>query len=118
MDFSPRSTFMLFCLPARIALALIAYYIYRSNNSTLTKPYGILLGIISLSFFYLYFFNKRMNAPEAGTQGTWWSTYRVLHGLMYLAAAIYLLQGKIEYAWIPLAVDVVLALFISIKHYS
>ena len=119
MKYSPRTLFMFLCLPFRIILAVIGYYIYRNKNlQYLSKPFGVILGLISVSFFVLYFTNGRMNAPEAGPQGTWWAPFRIIHGFMYLIAGIYALRGQLEYTWIPLAIDVLIGLSLSMWHYS
>ena len=55
---------------------------------------------------YLYFIKGRMNAPEGGGT-TWWANYRLIHGLLYICASIYLLQEE-RLAWIPLTMDVLL----------
>jgi hypothetical protein len=56
-------------------------------------------------------------AFEAGGK-TWWAELRLIHGLMYLAAAIYALQLK-DVASIPLTIDVIFGLTVFLnKHYK
>jgi xanthine/uracil permease len=74
--------------------------------------HGVLLLAISLSFLWLYFTNGRMNAPEAGGF-TWWSKYRLIHGMLYLTAAIYAFQ-KNNLAYIPLLIDVILGFILAL----
>jgi hypothetical protein len=64
---------------------------------------GLVLLFQALGFLYLYFTNTRLDAPEAGGH-TWWASLRLLHGMLYLCAAIYASQGK--QAWVPLLIDV------------
>lgn len=98
--------FLALCIPFRIILTIIPLYI----NDSMLPYYGVLLLGLSFSFLILYFNNLRMNAFEGGGK-TWWANYRLLHGLLYLAAAIYAFQKK-KLAWVPLAMDVLLGLTI------
>ena len=104
--------FLFLCIPARILLAWGSqivpdeYLVY----------YGILLGLIGLSFLYLFITNSRLSAPEAGGK-TWWSQFRILIGFFYITAAVYAFQGKRNLIWIPLAIDIVFGLIIfGIQH--
>jgi hypothetical protein len=97
--------FLFGCIPVRIFLAYL---------STIIKPdllpyFGIILGIMSFGFLWLYFTNGRLSAPEAGGV-TWWAHLRLIHGLLYLAASIYSFQ-KSSLVWIPLTIDVIFGLF-------
>jgi len=103
--------FLFACIPARL---LIAWYSTKVPNLTL---YGVVLLAVALSFLYLYFTNGRLQAPEAGG-ATWWSSYRLIIGLLYLAAAVYALQGKRSLVKYPLLIDVAFGLVIFLmKHY-
>ena len=103
--------FLLACIPARIILASIPCYI----NKKYLRCYGLVLLVLSLGFLYLYFNNLRLNAPEGGGK-TWWSQYRLIHGLLYLSAAIYAIQEK-RTAWVPLTIDVAFGLGLFIQHH-
>ena len=104
--------FLLLCIPARIGIALVSQYI----PDKYLKVYGTLLLLIGLSFIYLFFTNKRTISPEAGGK-TWWANFRIIIGLLYIAAAIYSFQGKRNLIWIPLAMDIVFGIIIfAIKH--
>lgn len=105
--------FLLLCIPARILLLLISQWL----PSEYLKWYGLVLLTISIGFLYLYFNNLRLNAPEANGN-TWWADYRLIIGLLYLGSAIYSFQGKKILIMIPLAIDIILGLFLFIKkHY-
>lgn len=92
--------FLFGCIPARLALCLLAYNLNKKN-----LPYlGILLALIGISFLYLFFTKSRMNAPEANGE-TWWANYRLIHGMLYITASIYALRGE-NITWIPLLIDV------------
>ena len=106
------SLFILFCIPLRFILSIIPLYLKKQY----LFYYGILLGIIGFSFLYLYFFNARLKAPEAGGN-TWWAKFRIIHGLLYICASIYCFQGK-KIASIPLFLDTFLGFLLFInKHF-
>ena len=100
--------FLLGCIPVRIIIALLPLYIKTEWLSYYSLP----LFAIAFSFLFLYFFNMRQNAFEAGGI-TWWANYRIIHGLLYLIAAIYAFN-KNRSAWIPLALDVIIGLSLFI----
>tara|TARA_B100001287_G_scaffold232937_1_gene204180 strand:+ start:1816 stop:2184 length:369 start_codon:yes stop_codon:yes gene_type:complete len=100
--------FLIGCIGLRLILAVLPLYLSKK-----WLPYfGIIILIIALSFIYLYFTNGRLKAPEGGGN-TWWSKFRLIHGLLYLTAAIYLVQ-KERLASIPLFIDVILGLILFI----
>ena len=53
--------------------------------------------------------NGRLNAPEGGGV-TWWKNLRLLHGSLFICAAIYAFN-KDNYAYIPLLIDPIVGLF-------
>ena len=97
--------FLLGCLPTRFLLALTAKRLVGPKLRAL----GYVLLAIGLTFLWLYFKNARLRAFEAAGGLTWWAPFRLLHGALYLASAVYALQMKGALAWIPLAIDLVLA---------
>ena len=103
--------FILACIPTRIIIALIAMYI----NKDYLPYYGLILLGPALGFLYLYFSNLRLNAPEAGGI-TWWANLRIVHGLLYLTAAILAFQ-KDPLTWSPLAFDVIFGLLAFINNH-
>lgn len=105
---SSKALFLLGCIPVRTALAW-----YAKNYPS--KELGYLLLVISLGFLYLYFNNLRLNAQEASGGVTWWAPYRIIHGLLYLAAAVYMFNDQ-KHAWIPLASDVILGFLFFLTH--
>jgi hypothetical protein len=104
--------FLLGCIGVRTILAISPLYLDKS----LFYMLGTITMIIGTSFLYLYFFNGRMNAPEGGGV-TWWANYRLIHGLLYICASIYLFQKK-RLAWLPLTIDVLLGLILFIINHS
>jgi hypothetical protein len=102
--------FLLACIPSRIILSILPLYL----SEKYLFYYGFLLLAIASSFLFLYFTNKRLNADEGGGN-TWWANFRLIHGLLYLCAAIYSIQGK-KIASIPLLIDTFIGLKLFIFH--
>ena len=106
--------FLLVCIPARILIALGSQFV----PDAYLNLYAVFLLITGLSFIYLFFTNTRLDAPEAGGK-TWWARYRIIIGVLYLAAAVYAFQGKRDLIWVPLAMDITFGIIIfAIKHLS
>jgi len=103
--------FLLGCIPVRILLIILA----KKLKNNYLKIFGLILSIISIGFLVLYFGNLRLKAPESGGN-TWWVDLRLIHGLLYMTAAIYALQNK-SIAWIPLSIDVILGLTAFFYHH-
>ena len=103
--------FLLGCIPTRIILAIIPIYLDKKY----LQLYGIVLSLIMISFFYLYFNNLRLNAPEGGGN-TWWADFRLMHATLYMCAVIYLIQRN-RIAWIPLMIDVLLGLILFLHQH-
>jgi hypothetical protein len=102
--------FLFGCIPMRLLLVYLSTILPHNIVS-------IPLFLISFGFLYLYFTNGRLNAFEAGGV-TWWKDLRIIHGLLYLAAAIYAFQGN-KLVWVPLLIDVIFgASSFLIHHYA
>ena len=107
---NPLLLFFAFCLPARAAIAYGSTVVPRAYLSY----FGAVLMAVALGFLYLYFTGGRMGAPEAGGV-TWWAPYRLLVGGLWMIAAIYALQGKRDLVWIPLVMDILLGVFLTVS---
>jgi hypothetical protein len=101
--------FLLGCIPTRIVISVLPLYIPLHW----LHIYSVLLIIIALSFLFLYFSNMRQHAFEAGGN-TWWASYRIIHGILYLIAGTYAFN-KNRSAWIPLTIDTVLGLILFLN---
>ena len=104
--------FLIGCIGARLLLTIAPLYLPYNW----LQLFGLLILAIGGALLYAYFTNGRLNAPEGGGN-TWWAKYRLIHGSLYLAAAIYLLKGD-RIAWIPLALDTLLGLFFFLNHHK
>ena len=104
--------FLLGCIPVRILFVLILKYLNKDYLPYLSIP----LLLQSFAFFYLYFANLRLSAPEAGGK-TWWASLRLIHGALYLTSAIYAFQKK-DITWVPLLIDVIFGLVSFLIHHK
>jgi len=95
----------------RIFIAMLPLYLDKSW----LPFYGLVLLAIAIGLLYLYFTNKRLHAPEAGGD-TWWAKYRILHGLLYMSAAIYAFN-KSQLASLPLFIDILLGLVLFVHQH-
>ena len=124
---SSELLFLTLCIPLRIIFALLPnykiiekYIPIKMNKKLFYQVVGIIFLCIAVGFLYLYFTNERLNAREAGGK-TWWHNLRLLHGLLYLCASIYILWNinninLIRYASIPLVIDVIVGILSFINY--
>ncbi len=98
------------CIPLRLFIAWASTKIPYEY----LPVFATALLAVSLGLLYLYFTGGRLKAPEAGGK-TWWVHYRLIVGLLWLAAAIYAFQGRRDIIWIPLVIDVMFGLAIFYK---
>ena len=101
------------CVPIR---SLIAYAAYRLAPSY-PVPTAIALGLICVGFGQTYV--RSDPAKDKGLFGgaVWWHQMRLLHSLLYAAAAI-LAWERSPYTWAPLAIDILTGLAAFIAHYG
>ena len=104
-NFSKRETIVAFvfgCLTSRIALAGLPLVLPKKW----LPLYGIPVLAMGIGFLYLFFSEGRLKAPEGGGK-TWWASFRLVHGALYLAASVFLFRGDRRSA-LPLSIDVIL----------
>ena len=105
--------FLCACIPLRLLLAWATTKVPDAYMPLLAMA----LAAISAGILYLYFSNTRLEAPEGGGH-TWWAPYRLIIGLLWLAAAVYAFQGRKDLVWIPLVIDVLFGLVVfGIRHW-
>jgi hypothetical protein len=92
------------CIPVRFAMV----YLARKLPLEYLQYFGLVVLAMATGTLYLFFTNGRMNAAEGGGK-TWWAPFRGVHGMLLLAAAVYLLREK-RNAMIPLLLDVIIGM--------
>ena len=112
-----QKRFLLFifgCLGTRFALAVLADKI---NKEQLPIMGGLAL-IPAIGFLYIYFFSSRKTGPEVFGEKIWWNNMRLIHGLIYIAFAVFAIQKK-HFAAKVLYFDVILGLVsFLLYHYN
>ena len=99
--------FLLGCIPARLALVIIAAILSLKTRKYLT----IITLPIAIGFLWLYFTKSRLTGGEVFGSKIWWHKFRIVHGLLFLTFSILALLS-IKYSWIILLVDVFLGLLL------
>jgi hypothetical protein len=101
---------MIGCLGARSGLA----YATKVINPNYLPYIGIIILLGAIRFIYLFFTNP--TGPQFLGKDIWWNNVRPLHFILYLLFAVTAIMKK-SYAWIFLALDVVLALTSFLVHH-
>ena len=96
--------FLFLCIPVRLLLAYLPQVVPKPYLSYLS----LVVLIMAIGTLYLGWTNTRLHAVEAGGL-TWWSPYRLVHGVLLLCAALYLSRGD-RNASVPLLLDVLLGI--------
>lgn len=105
--------FLFGCIASRIAIAYIAY---KYSNVLIYMAYIALM--ISFGFVTIYLFDLRKTGLEVSGGNIWWNDLRPIHASLYFLFAL-LAFKKNKYAWVPLAIDVILGLSAFLyKYYS
>ena len=111
---SLRSALFAFvCIPLRIAIAHAAASATATNRYMVSTP----LLFIGTCMLYLHATNSRMQAPEGGGY-TWWANFRVIHGLLYILAAIALFINRKRTSSLLLSTDAALGIVFWVLYSS
>lgn len=103
--------FFLVCLPARIGIVLLAYYI--------PLKYLQLMGYITLiaSIRFTYLFKNYKKGDKGGFGGNlWWNDMRLFHSITYLIFSIMAIR-KNNKAYMILIFDIIIGALSFINQY-
>lgn len=107
---------LLFVFGCLLTRTLFAYIAQRLSNpvtktdikySYLLPYFGYLALIPAFGFAIIYFTDSRKTGPEVFGGKIWWNNLRPVHALLYFLFANLAIR-KNTYAWIPLALDVLI----------
>lgn len=102
--------YFVLCIIVRLLFALF------TKKYTNNKIISLITFIMSLSFFILFFFDLRLNAPEANNI-TWWNSLRPIHGVLYLLFFMYYYKNY-DFAWYFLLADTILGVIFFMSHHQ
>ena len=74
--------FLVFCIGARLGLAYLAKVIPAAYLTV----YSLIIGIIGVSFLFLFVTGLRKTGAETGGKAIWWAKLRPIHGILYVIA--------------------------------
>lgn len=100
--------FLTGCIPARIALVLIAAF---ATSREVLRGLAVVTGAIALGFAIIYVFGLRKTGVETGGGPIWWNDLRPVHAALYAIAAVAAWNGRGDIAWKALATDAALGLW-------
>ena len=109
-DQSRQLYFWLGCIPTRIILVLIAYFLPLNY----LPYYGIVTLLISLGFIRAFFFSNKNVGFFKGD--IWWNNLRLVHAVLYLSFSIGAFL-EFEYSWVFLLIDVIIGMISFINEY-
>jgi hypothetical protein len=108
--------FLFGCILARIVLVFLA----KNMGKEYLKNMGYIAILVGLSFWYLYIIgNAKADAQLEwlGDKKVWWNDLRPVHGTLYLLFGLLAIKQK-DYAWMILAVDVIIGLISWLIHHK
>lgn len=100
MNESDRAYMFMLCLAVRSVLAYLAYTFPKASQRV-----APLAAIPVVTWLYYYFIKGKPVGFAGGP--AWWSELRIAHAALYALYVLYA-HRKLSYAWIPLALDVIL----------
>lgn len=112
-----KTLFLLGCIPTRIFLVYIAYFLCFSFEKQQIKTlFSLFTLMIGLSFIVIYLNGWRKTGIETEGRIIWWNHIRPLHGFMFITFSL-LNFLNFKYSWIFLALDVIIGLIAFFYNY-
>ncbi len=108
-----KYAFLFGCVMTRVLIALIVKHIDPKQ----LKIVSILALGLAIGWFYLFLFQKRQTAFEAGGV-TWWNQYRPIHASIYLFVAYFAYTKQQQNAFYMLLIDVIFGLIVWLYHHG
>jgi hypothetical protein len=106
-----QKRFLLF-LVGCIGIRVLMVYISKYGSYNVNMFLAVIALLIGIGFFRIYFGGLRKVGLETQGAPIWWNHLRPLHGLLYLLFSIMVFANiYYNYAWVILAIDVMIGLF-------
>ena len=114
------ATFLLACIGIRLSFAFLMYWIEKNEYNYLRILIGIIGLVMSLSFFFIYFFgseaaDRQLEIWKHDDTKVWWNKFRIIHGILYFFFAFFALTHT-NGSYIFLGVDVTLGMILWLLH--
>ena len=106
-----RKILFAICLFSRLTLTELAKH--KKYLSTMS----IVALIPAIGFTFIYLTDSRKTGIETDGEPIWWNHLRPLHAINYFTFA-YMAHNKSKYSYIPLLVDLVVAIVAYYKQYK
>lgn len=105
-DVKRQVAFWVGCIGIR---TIFAYLAYIASNKYL-RIMGAIAIVPAIGFFVIYFGGLRKTGIEVAPGGgeIWWSSLRPVHGFLYLVFSVMAIWKQSRYAWVALALDVLI----------
>ena len=111
-----QKRFLLFLIGCIGSRSIFAYIAKEANANQLLYLGGLAL-LPAIGFLVIYFAGLRKTGAEVFGNNIWWNELRPVHAMLYILFAIYAFQNK-SFAWIPLALDVVIGLIAFLMYHN
>ena len=98
-----------------IGIRLWFVYLAKTVSPEYLQIMGWLALLPAMGFIYLYTTDSRQTGAEAGGR-IWWNSLRPVHGCLYLSFALLAIKQDMDFAWMPLALDVSIGLLAWMKN--
>lgn len=103
--------FLIGCIGSRTVLA----YLAKTVSPYWLSRMGYLALVPAMGFLIIYVFGLRKTGPEVFGEKIWWNHLRPIHSILYFAFA-YSAINKLSYAWMFLALDVIIGFLAWLLH--
>lgn len=112
MELSRLFLFYFVCVPVR---ALLVYLAYNSalSDGVVKDVAAVGLTLAGIVFITMFFGNLREKALEGKDGIAWWAQYRLLIGLLYVCAGIYVYRRNAKAAAVCLSIDLLIGLTLT-----
>lgn len=114
LDTKRAAAFLLGCIPARLAIVLVAL----AAPLTWLRWLAVPAALIAAGFWAIFLGGWRKTGVETGGQPIWWNALRPVHGSLWGAAAFFAWRRERSLAWRLLLADACLGILAFSVHHA